>query len=347
VIKRLERWGRWLLASLASLLFGVRRRAVDLPEAPRILVLRLDERIGNLLLLVPLLESLRLRFPAARIELLASVKGLELLAGHPCLDEILPFRKRALFAADGPLRVPLHLRRRRYHVAIDAANPVDPSTTQALLTRFSGARHTVGPDHPGFGRSYSARVRIPDPEAHEIDLRLALLLPVPGVGVSRRVSLPTLPELPERSVVPAFLDGRAAFVALNVGARLAEKTLPVEDYVRIAQLVDRPVVITYGPGERAMAEAISKRASVVLAPPTNLWELAHVLRAADAVITCDTGPMHLAVAVGTPTCGIFVSTDPNRFGYREPPHAVIDGRAGHQDWSELVPWLRQAVPGIA
>jgi len=342
LVKKLERWGRWLLASLVSLLFGVRRRPVSLTSDGRILVVRLDERIGNLLLLVPLLDSLRQRFPKAQIDLLASIKGLELLDSHPCIDSVLPFRKRALFAADGPLRTPFRLRRRRYQLAIDAANPIDPSTTQAILVRLCGARHTVGADHPGFGRAYSARVRIPDPSAHEIDLRLALLTPVPGDILSRRVFLGELPTLAAASPVPPFLEGREPFVVLNVGARMRSKMLPVDTYVALAERIDGPVVVTFGPRERDIAEAVSERFdAATLAPPTDLWELTHVLRAAGAVVTCDTGPMHLSVAVGTPTCGIFVSTDPDRFGYSDPPHAAVNVRERDTgDWlGEVDTWL--------
>src|SRR5688500_14739701 len=96
--KRLERLGRWLLVVVLGRLLLVRRRQVTLPEKPRLLVVRLDERLGNLLMTTPLLKSLRARFPAATIDLLASAKNAALLAGHPALDRVIPFRKRALFA---------------------------------------------------------------------------------------------------------------------------------------------------------------------------------------------------------------------------------------------------------
>jgi ADP-heptose:LPS heptosyltransferase len=81
--------------------------------------------------------------------------------------------------------------------------------------------------------------------------------------------------------------------------------------------------------------------AATLAPPTGLWELAHLLNAARAVVTCDTGPMHLSVAVGTPTCGIFVSTPPPRYGYPDAPHAAVDAREREHDaWlAEVGSWL--------
>ena len=81
--------------------------------------------------------------------------------------------------------------------------------------------------------------------------------------------------------------------------------------------------------------------TAVLAPPTDLSTLAALMAAARVVITCDTGPMHLAVAVGTPTCGLFVSTDPARYGYSEKPHCAVDARdgVGERTLAALSRWL--------
>ncbi|OGQ83918.1 MAG: hypothetical protein A2289_25935 [Deltaproteobacteria bacterium RIFOXYA12_FULL_58_15] len=344
MLKALELWGRHLLVGLVSLFFGVRRRPVDLPNAPRILVVRLDERIGNLLLLVPLLDTLRQRFPQGRIELLASVKGRALLDGHSCIDEIIPFRKKALMAADGPLRTPFALRHRCYDLAMDASNPTDPSATQAILVRLSGARHTIGTDHPPFGRAFSAPVHIENPHAHEIDLRLALLTPLGDGPLSRRVFFDNIPALDPSSEVAAFLrDVSPNFVVINVGARTKDKMLDADAYAAIIDSVANAgftPVITYGPREVEVARDAARRCGTP-APPTNLWELATTMAAARGVITCDTGPMHIAVGTGTPTCGIFVSTDPRRYGYGEAPHTWVElQHCDRMQWlAKICAWL--------
>lgn len=352
--KVVERSGRQLLVSLLGVLMGVRRRPVVLPDAPKILVIRLDERLGNLLLLTPFLQSLRLRFPAAQIDLLANARGAGVLAGHPSLSAFLPFRKRALVAADGPLAAPWRLRRRGYDLCIDAANPTDPSATQAILTRLSGARHTVGSDRPGFGRLYSAAAALPPPRraCHEIDLRLRLLDCLPGTAVTRALSLG--PQPAPGAAVTAFLTTTTRpFGIVNIGARLREKHLSVEDYILVAALLEGlglVPVLTYGPGEAHLAQAVAAaRPAFRVAPPTGVAELALLMQRAVAVVSCDTGPMHLAVAVGTPTCGIFVSTDPLRFGYDAAPNMAIDARTGpRQDWLQMVyVWaVRLQVPRI-
>jgi ADP-heptose:LPS heptosyltransferase len=323
----IERLGRRVLVTLLSLLLGSRRRPIELPESPRILVVRLDERVGNMLLLVPLLDTLRQRFPRARIDLLANARVQLLMERHPAIDSFIPFDKRAIFAPTGPLRAPFCLRRGRYDLAIDAANPTDPSTTQTILVRLSSARHTVGVAHAAFGRLYSAPVKLRDPEAHEIDLRLQLLAPVPGEALSRQVFLGELP-MPSAEI-GALAEDLGDTAVLNVGTRLTEKQLPPETYAAVAAELRGAgyhVLVTYGPTEKKLAEQVCVLdGNATLAPATSLVELAHLMRAAQRVVTCDTGPMHLAVAVGTPTCGIFVSTIPSRYGHG-PPHIAIDAR---------------------
>ncbi len=336
--KRLERWGRRWLVTLLAWLLGAPRRAVSLPEAPRILVVRLDERLGNLIMTTPLFASLRARFPAARIEVLANHKNAALIATHPAVTRVLPFDKRALLAAHGPLRTPFYLRRQRFDVALDAANPTDPSATQAILVRLSGARHLVGYDHGPWSGLFSAPVVASALGEHEIDMRLALLVPLPGEALERRPGL-VLPQSQKPPAVPA------PYAVLNAGARLADKRLDAEAYARVARALAAggdSVLVAYGPSEAQLAREIVERApGTQLAPPTGLLELGALFAAARRVVSCDTGPMHLAVAVGVPTCGLFVSTEPRRYGYSAAPHASIDTRGREVEaWMpELERWL--------
>jgi heptosyltransferase III len=345
--KRLERLGRRFLLRLLVTLLAARPRKVVLGSEPRILVVRLDERLGNLIMLTPLLDSLRARFAGARLEVLVSRRHQALLATQPAVTAVLPFDKRALFAAHGPLATPFLLRRRGYDLALDAANPTDPSVTQAIIVRLAGARHTAGFASAGFGPMFSAPAQPPAGAVHEIDLRLGLLDVLPG---SERLRLPRLGELPAAaSGSPLDLLLRrlagAPCVVINLGARLREKQLDAAAYARLVALVGEQgatACLTYGPGEAELARAVAERAPrAVLGPPTTVFELGNLMRAARGVISCDTGPMHLAVAVGTPTCAIFVATEPERYGYEAAPHAAVDARqAPLEAWLPAVErWL--------
>jgi ADP-heptose:LPS heptosyltransferase len=320
--KRLERIGRRLLGLLLGLLLPVRRRAVALGPTPRILVVRIDPRLGNAVLTTPLLTSLRGRYPHARLELLAAPPTERLLRGHPALDAIHSLRKRPWLGRLGLLRSLCALRRgEAFDVVIDAGNPTDPSFTQALIVRVVRARARVGTVGP-FARVYSSPAPLDGHGPHEIDLRNAVLSVLPGSFSNRAVSLQ--PQAPPASRHPQRLGGK-------VGAGRRDK-LPPQQWMR--ELLGRvrahgfAPLLLFGPGERAWAEALAADGAEELAPDTTVDELIALLPTGRGLLSADSGPMHLGVALGVPTCGLFVSTEPARYGYAEPPHAAVDLRAG-------------------
>jgi ADP-heptose:LPS heptosyltransferase len=344
--KAVELLGRRFLFWLSGLLFGVSAR--PLPSAfgntqnpLRILVVRLDERLGNVILLTPTLASLKAMYPNATIDVVVAQRAVPILRGHSAVRQIWPFSKKALWRGHGIVGTCFKLRRQHYHLAIDGANPTCPSLTHALMVRFCGAAHTLGHGIGGMGRLYSQRVPPMADEAglHEIDLRLRLLQPLPPPARCRTMQVSQRMALPEGSTVPAFvrsLDG-ALFALINVGARTTPKQLRAADYAVVANAVTVAgmlPVLSFGPQELALAQEVANfSASTILAPPTGVSELAYLMQRALCVISCDTGPMHLAVALGRPTCGLFVSTDPRRYGHKGGRHGVIDARGReHGQW---------------
>lgn len=343
--QRLDRLSRHVLVWFVGLLLGVKKRPVALPHAPRILVVRLDERVGNVIMTTAIAGSLKKHFKDAHITFLGHRKNAALFANHPWVDRFVVFDKRALTAAHGPLRTPFALRKHGYDLAIDAANATDPSATQALLVRFCGAKHSVGYNYTGFGRLFTSTVSPNNLAPHEVDMRLALVAPV----VQESEPSPTCIATPTTAVtqeVDALLAATPQFALVNIGARLKDKRLNAQTYAALATLACQQaphVLLTYGPSERALAEEVAAlEPRCKLAPPTGLVDLALLFARAQRVVSCDTGPMHLAVSVGTPTCAIFVSTDPLRYGYAHAPHAVVDARNRSQDaWlPQVAAWMR-------
>ena len=341
-LKQWERTLRGLVMRACNAWFAVAPRPVSLPAAPRVLIIRLDERLGNALLLTPMLAYLRQHLEQAHIDVVGHWCNQSMLRCHPAVRFFLPYRKWALCRQDGPLGTYWRMRQGHYDLCIDAANPTDPSLTQSLLCRFSGASSTIGSARSGCWRLYTAPVTIDcqAPSPHEIDLRLQLMRPLRLPPPETLLPSITLPALRRQSAVAQLLAAvDDPFAVLNVGARLSQKVLTVGDYVVLAQALQsqyRRVVVTYGPGEQRLARQVVADCGAILAPPTALDELAALLARAQRVISCDTGPMHLAVAVGAPTCGIFVATDPKRYGYSLPPHAAVrlqdDWRNAVQGW---------------
>ncbi|MBN2359267.1 MAG: lipopolysaccharide heptosyltransferase family protein, partial [Deltaproteobacteria bacterium] len=94
---------------------------------------------------------------------------------------------------------------------------------------------------------------------------------------------------------------------------------------RLVERGRQPVVV-WGPGEQPAAIALCEQIGVKsrLAPPTDIPALGALMAAAQCTVTHNSGPMHLSVAVGAPTLGIFKDMPAERWGYRESPHALVD-----------------------
>lgn len=176
----------------------------------------------------------------------------------------------------------------------------------ALLAHASGAEERIG-FAGAFVRERPAawlmtrRVAI-DPKTHVVEWNMQLAralypdLPMPRMDFSQFVD-------------PNGPDGRGR-VVLIPGAGRPEKQWPVDRFRELARRIGPDACVVWGPSERALAEQIGAEA----APPTNLRELASVLRDAEVVIGGDTGPLHLAAALGTKTIGLYGPTDPARNG---------------------------------
>lgn len=99
-------------------------------------------------------------------------------------------------------------------------------------------------------------------------------------------------------------------IVLLPGAGKPNKLWPIDRFRVLADVIGERAVVVWGPGEQELAEQIGAR----MAPPTNLRELAGILRHADAVVGADTGPLHLAAALGTRVVGLYGPTNPRRNG---------------------------------
>ncbi|MDZ7269753.1 MAG: glycosyltransferase family 9 protein [candidate division KSB1 bacterium] len=271
----------------------------------RILVSRL-RFLGDVLLTTPVVRRLREVFPAAEIVYLTEAAYAPLLAHNPHLDEVLAFAPQA------PLTAQAHfyrsLRRRRFDLVIDLFG--NPRT--ALLSWITGAPVRVGGDFRGRGKLYSHRVPPPngDPDAITFHLRsLEILGIAPG---DRRTEVFLVPE--ERLWAQSFLamqaiDPARPLVGMHPGASWPNKRWPASHFAEVAQALlqaEVQVILTQGPQEGPIVTAVKQQApGVKVLPVLSLRETAAVLARCSAFVSNDCGILHLAVAVGTPTVGLF------------------------------------------
>jgi heptosyltransferase-1 len=169
---------------------------------------------------------------------------------------------------------------------------------------------------------------------HVVDQYLAFLAPL-GIDTPRREF-----QIPADAAADARVDAFLAasglkppdrLIVVNPGAGRAAKRWPSEYYRELVRrLRDEAavgVVVVWGPGERDVAEAIAQ-GGAVLAPPTNVAELAALLRRASVVVASDTGPLHLAAAVRTPCVGLYGPTRAERNGPYGRGHRILQGPDG-------------------
>jgi ADP-heptose:LPS heptosyltransferase len=335
--ERLRNAGRSLVVFLATLVFPKPRAPMPaLPDIRRVLVIRTDERVGNQLLTTPLLRALKLGIPHADLHVLANARKASVIVSRH-VDRVIPFEKRDAFRM--PLRLAglfRELRRARYDVVVEAGHWSGVSLTALLVARLVGGRAIVGHDRQGSDRFLSHPVTHDPANDVEVPAKLELLRPL---GLLPRGLEPET-ELgsdtgPARELL-ASLSLAPGLALLNPGARVADRRWPPLSHAAVARgLAARGlrVLVVWGPGEEAIARAVAEGCGATLAPATDLALLAGLLRLSRICVSNNSGPMHLAVAVGTPTVGVFLSGDAARWRHLLPifeaaePHGEDDAGA--------------------
>jgi len=312
--------------------------------AERIALVKLSA-LGDVVHTLPVAAALRAAKPSSRVAWIVERREAALLRGHPALDAVIEVDTRAWRRARGPaavlaaLRALLALRRRlraeRFDVALDA---------QGLLKSGVIAAATGAPTRIGFGRGWSRErasglfttLKVsPPPEAvHVVDQYLALLEPL---GIRHPAVTFTLPAdagaeaRMDAALAAAGLKPRDRLVVINPGAGRRAKQWPVARFHELARRLAREhgaaVLVVWGPREYDEAQAIAGD-DVALAPPTDLLELIAVLRRASVVVAGDTGPLHLAAALGVPCVGLYGPTSARRNGPYGAGHRTLQSADG-------------------
>jgi len=286
--------------------------------------------LGDIIHALPVAQALKDARPELTLGWVVRRRCADILQGCPFIDHlhIVPDKPtlRELWAARRALHAP------QYEAALDMQGLL----LSGLLTGLSGAPLRLGWDR---NREGSARflthpvVPGEDTARHEID---ALYGFAEALGVH-----PARGAYPPQAYLAA--EGRAQAeewlaplphprVALNVGASRAYKTWPTDRWAALADGLAQDgasLVFVGGDTDVIPVKAVQAQMtlhdtpSVNLAGKTTLRELASVLEACDLAVSADTGPMHLAVAVGTPVVALFGGTDPRRHGPYGPLHQVL------------------------
>lgn len=291
--------------------------------------------IGDTVMATPLLVSLRRALPGARLEALTPPWCRGLLEGSPYLEEVIV--PKGTGGSPQPtlsewLKTALSLRKRRYDLAILLPN----SFKAALVARLAGARRRLG--YATGGRAFLLTHAVPPPSGdeppHLVDCYLGLL---EAMGLEPSFREPTLTVSPEAA---AFAEGlwrelglgeEEVVVGLNPGAFFGASKMWLPEFygqlaVKLYEEMGARVLLLGGRAEVPVAEGISQlsgRRALSIAGRDTLSTLPAILKRLDALVSGDTGPLHIAAAVGTPVVALFGPTDPRRTAPRGRVGVVI------------------------
>jgi heptosyltransferase-2 len=304
-------------------------RAAGRGAAPpsAVLVIKLVGLGDTVLMLTPL-KRLRERFPRARIAALVTPLSAEVMAGQPLVDEVIVFDALGLrgnpFGAASLLRA---LRRRRFDCVIDFEQHFQLSAVLAYLT---GAPRRIG-----FSWNRSLRGRMftdpvcPAADEHMVESFLRLLVPL-GLTPKPVEALEQITTSPEdQAKVSQWLTRHGIgngdlVVAVHAGSgpraphRRWDKAKFAEIARRLGTDTGAKVVMTGTDRERPLVREIVSLAATPNAYDASgeftVKQVAELARRCDLVVSNDTGTMHVAAAMGTPTVGVFGPESPTRYG---------------------------------
>ncbi|SSC25493.1 Glycosyl transferase, family 9, partial [Klenkia terrae] len=288
----------------------------------RALVVRLDS-LGDVVVCGPAVRAVAAS--AGSVTVLAGPRGAEAARLLPGVDEVLVFDAPWITADAAPVdpaavdRLVDELRG-RFDTALVLTSFHQSALPTALLLRLAGVPRTaaVSTDHPGS----LLDVRLPEPPDDPEPVRML------AVAAGAGFALPSGDDGALRLVedLPAVGDLPAHPVVVHPGADAAARAYP-----RWAEVVELladegvDVVVTGGPDERALTAAVAGGRALDLGGRLTVAELAAVLRAADVLAVGNTGPAHLASAVGTPVVSLFSPVVPLVRWAPHTPHRVVLG----------------------
>jgi lipopolysaccharide heptosyltransferase I len=303
----------------------------------RILIVKLGS-IGDIVHTLPALAALRAEMPQAEISWVVERRSAEILRDNPLLDRLIEVDTKALrrgLMSGETLRAPRQQLRRLRASAFDVALDFQGLLKSASIARLSGARRVFGYSRAGLREPASAlllskTVAVPR-QTHVIRKSLLLLEGALGIPEPERLSFPIhVNEEHEAEARKAAADSGGNYAILNPAGGWPTKLWSVERFGKLADLLWSNYgihsLVTYGPGELELAEAVRQSSVSGHAQPVGLSLKGYysLARQARVYVGGDTGPMHIAVAAGTPIVGLFGPTEWWRNGSPRPEDICVE-----------------------
>ncbi len=302
---------------------------MDKRRHKKILIIK-PSSLGDIVHSLPTLKAVRQLFPKAFISWLVKEEWAGILAGNPYLDEILSFP----FTLKGMPQIIGSVRKRKFDLVLDLQGLLRSS----VISFLSGASIRIGYDSAREGAKifYTERVRVPLLDIHAVD-RYMLSVGIEGFAPSPPdfyIKIDQADTGYVREMLTGDLPASRPLIAVNPLARWETKVWPQERFISLTDhlinmLEARIVLIGRHEEERdgEVASSSFPGSIIDMRGKTSLTQLAALLKEVDLLVTNDSGPMHIAAALGTPVVAIFGPTDPKRTGPYGEIHRVVRGSA--------------------
>ena len=296
-------------------------------HSPEHILIIKPSSLGDIIQAIPMLAALRRTFPTARISWLVKKQWAPILHGHPMLDDVIEveFSVAALLRLIGPLRA------HRFDVVVDLQGLL----RTGALSWISGAPTRIGfaDAREGSQFFYTRRVVGSMRGMHAVDRYLRLSSSLGATGGEPDFVLPDLPEEDSRTralFATAGLDCTSNVVGIAPSARWRTKRWAAESFAAVADKIQHAgthkIVFIGAPQEKSEIIRVKQEMKTKSADLTGLTvvsDLPEVMRRLSLLITNDSGPMHIAAAVGTPVVAIFGPTSQACTGPYGDGHIVL------------------------
>ena len=350
--KRLEVIGKQWATLILGKILDNRNQVLDPPslgDIKSVLFVRPNFRMGNMLLLTPAISAARHSIPEAHIGLLTTTTYADMLNDQSDLDEVHVLTRGMTWKWWQLLRLVCGIRSRRYDLVVDCSE--GESLLGSVFIAFSRARFRLGLAGSKQEAVFNLRATIRGSSKHRI-VRLLELLKY--VGIRAKTHSMRL-DLDETALAWAAgqwsqwnLGRETPVVGINIGAR-GDKRWPLHCFVSLMNgLINKKyqVILFAGPQELDRLEKLDKQLpSEVIIDTTDVpSRFAALIKSCSVFVTGDTGPMHLSVAVGTPTVSIFLKSNFEEYGPLGSSNRVVfdpRGRKGSTALSAIMALIGQ------
>jgi len=308
-----------------------------MPDKLKNILIIKPSALGDIVLALPALTALRKSFPDAKISWLIRPEFAPLLENHPHLDEIIPFDRNLLakaFFSRRAFGALFRLIRKLHTGKFDVVFDFQGLFRTAILARATGCKKVYGMSESREMAHlfYTHQIEHDFNNIHLVDFYIKMVKAAGAESLDARFELPPSPaDANSVSRILANLDIQPGqYIVFVPGSAHVDKCWPVERFAaladKIASQFEMPIIAIGTNSEGTLIEKIQNAAEAQitsLAGRTSLKELVELLRAARLVVSNDTGPGHIAAALGTPLVMMYSWSNPARIAPYGRPECMI------------------------